>query len=127
MRSPLVHAAACCATLLGLLPAPVAAQGATPSAPAVGAEAPSLPVLVDRAWRLAREDDAQRARRDEAGARELAAGSAFAGSPSVSLDVRRDLPRGLGLPGTDAVSDRGKVHGWHLDSAGGLDRCCPDA
>lgn len=108
MSVPLVRAAACCAALLGPLPAPVAAQGATPAAPAVAAEAPSLPDLLDRAWRLAREDDAHRARRDEAGARELAAGSTFAGSPSVSLDVRRDLPRGLGLPGTDAVSDRGK-------------------
>lgn len=106
MKPFLAPAAVYCAALLTLVPATVAAREA--AAATTAAESASLPELLERAWRLSREDEAKQARRDEAGSRELAASYPFAGSPSVSLDMRRDLPRGVGLPGTDSSSERGK-------------------
>jgi outer membrane protein TolC len=95
--------------LLMSVPMPGAARdAANRPAPAIAPAAVPLGELVDRAWRLSREEDAKRSRRDEAAARDQATRSLFAGSPSVSLDLRRDLPRGVELPGTDASSERGK-------------------
>lgn len=78
----------------------------------VGDRARALPAdlirLVDQAWRISRQAESKSARGDELGARSSATNSYFAGAPSVSLDVRRDLPRGVELPGTQSQSERGK-------------------
>lgn len=67
-----------------------------------------LAELVERAWRLSRQGAAKEARARELSAREAATRTLFAGAPAVSLDLRRDLPRDAGLPGTDASPERGK-------------------
>jgi outer membrane protein, heavy metal efflux system len=108
MRS-LFALAACCVVVLLCVPAQTHARD-VPDRPAPTSAPATVPLseLVERAWRLSREEDAKRSRRDEAAAREQATRSLFAGSPSVSLDLRRDLPSGVRLPGTDASTERGK-------------------
>lgn len=103
--------AACCAAFLMIVQAMAAAHDTPPAMPSPGLVATAsstLSVLVERAWQASREDDAKRVRRDEMGTRELATRSPFAGAPSVSLDLRRDLPRGAGFPGTASTFERGK-------------------
>ncbi|HYF59523.1 MAG TPA: TolC family protein [Burkholderiaceae bacterium] len=105
---------------------PAESSGASPGAPSAGssgassdarsgesrpgaAVAPgSLADLVERAWTIASRARVERARAEELDARELAARSPFAGPPVVGLDLRRDLPRGAGLPGTDESPERGR-------------------
>ncbi len=99
-----------------LASAGVAAQPAPPvlpapppgSAAAVATEPPGLADLVERAWLLGRQGTVDAARAAELDARGRATRSWFAGAPSVGVDVRRDLPPGIGLPGTSRAGERGK-------------------
>lgn len=99
------------ATALGLslllLSMPAVRAQPAPAGPPSMAPA-GLVEQVERAWRLSRREDAGRARAEELAAREAATRAPFAGAPAVGLDVRRDLPRDVGLPGTDRSSERGK-------------------
>lgn len=106
---PFFVPAACCAALWLCVPVPTYARDEL-NRPARGGTPPAMPLteLVDRAWQLSREEDAKRSRRYETAAREQATQSLFAGSPSVSLDLRRDLPTAARLPGTDVSTERGK-------------------
>ena len=86
-----------------------AALAEAPSAPSgPSSESPRLAALVDRAWSIDRQGGIEAARAAELDARALANRAFFAGAPIVGFDVRRDLPRGAGLPGTDTVSERGR-------------------
>lgn len=110
------------AALLAVLPLAAVAQASTdriPDAPGVpsavsavaGAPAraaPTLSELVTAAWALSGLDATARARAAELDARGVALRSPFAGTPSVGLDVRRDLPRAVALPGTDVSLERGR-------------------
>ncbi|UUX94252.1 TolC family protein [Aquabacterium sp. J223] len=70
--------------------------------------APGWAWLLDRAWTRQRRDEAQAARGAVLQARGQALATPFAGPPTVGLDVRRDLPPGARLPGTDTVGQRGR-------------------
>jgi outer membrane protein TolC len=105
--------------LLTAFPVVVAAQAAADPAPghrsaasaapsAVVPGALSLSALVAAAWELSGLDATARARIAELDAREQALRSPFAGAPSVGLDVRRDLPRSIALPGTEVSVERGR-------------------
>lgn len=87
-----------------LAAAGAAAQPATP-APTAG---PALPALVELAWQLGRQASLGAARQAALDARALASRFPFAGPPTLGLDLRRDLPPGLGLPGTATAPERGK-------------------
>jgi outer membrane protein TolC len=103
-------AAALCGPLLAALPGPGTAQPTPAPSPVLrSALAPaSLGELVERAWQLSREDATKQSRRLEFDARADATRSLFANAPSVSFDLRRDLPPGVGLPGTTSSEERGK-------------------
>jgi cobalt-zinc-cadmium efflux system outer membrane protein len=103
-------AAILCGFLPAALPGPATAQSTPAPSPVLrSALAPaSLGELVERAWQLSREDSAKQSRRLEFDARADATRSPFANAPSVSLDLRRDLPPGVGLPGTTGSEERGK-------------------
>lgn len=75
--------------------------------PAIGASGPDLAAMVDRAWALARASDARDARAAAIEARALATEALFPGAPEVSMELRRDLPRWSGLPGTTTTDARG--------------------
>jgi outer membrane protein TolC len=93
---------------------PPAARPPAPSSAASahdeGAAAPaaSLAELLERAWSLAGRDPVEAARGSELDARARALDSPFAGPPSVGLDLRRDLPVWVRLPGTDVSLGRGR-------------------
>ena len=88
--------------------APAVPMNSPVPAPVVGQVPQALADLVERAWQLSRQATAKGARAVELSAREAATRTFFAGAPAVSLDLRRDLPRDAGLPGTDASPERGK-------------------
>jgi cobalt-zinc-cadmium efflux system outer membrane protein len=92
----LVRTGAICAVLLAL------------AGPARAQPAPGLAELIDRAWAVTLQSRVAAARGDTLAARELATRALFAGSPTVSFDVRRDLPNWAGLPGTDTSTERGR-------------------
>lgn len=87
---------------------PAQARPASAAAPGAPERAASLAELVERAWSLSRRQRLGDARAQEIDARGIANRALFAGSPSVGLDLRRDLPRWATLPGTDASDERGK-------------------
>ena len=91
----------------GLATAAAQAEGAG-AQPGPPAEPVRLAALVDRAWSIVCQGDIEAARAAALDARALANRAFFAGAPIVGVDVRRDLPRGVGLPGTDTVSERGR-------------------
>ena len=86
---------------------PVAAQSASADVPD-GIAATSLAELVERAWSRDRVAAIRDARVVELDARGDAARAAFPDAPSVGFDLRRDLPPGARLPGTDTVDARGR-------------------
>lgn len=100
--------------ILAVLLAAVASTAA--AQPTVGATAPALAELVERAWAISRQSGIESARAAQIDARALATRSLFAGAPSVGADLRRDLPRWGGLPGTDTVAERGRNE-WDIGVA----------
>lgn len=92
-----------------ILAALVTAAAATAAAqPTSDGPAPPLTELVERAWAIWRQTGIEQARSAEIDARALANRSLFAGAPSVGADLRRDLPRWAGLPGTGTGPERGR-------------------
>jgi outer membrane protein TolC len=69
---------------------------------------PSWAWLLDRAWTRQRRDESLAARGAVLQARGRALAAPFAGPPTLGLDLRRDLPSGVRLPGTDTVAQRGR-------------------
>jgi cobalt-zinc-cadmium efflux system outer membrane protein len=106
------------AAVLAVLPVALAAQAPAdrpaslssdaPTAGAASRIAPSLPVLVAAAWARSGLETLEQARGAELDARASALRSPFAGPPSIGLDVRRDLPRPIALPGTEVSAERGR-------------------
>jgi cobalt-zinc-cadmium efflux system outer membrane protein len=84
------------------------ADAPRPAPPPAGVAATGLAELVERAWTIARRGDVERARAAELDARGVAVRSPFAGSPTVGLDVRRDLPVWVSPFGTEPSSERGR-------------------
>jgi cobalt-zinc-cadmium efflux system outer membrane protein len=100
-----------------VLAASCLAAGAQPAAdrpaapPAGAAVVPTGPVLaelVERAWAIARRGELERARAAEIDARGIALRGVFAGAPTVSLDLRRDLPTWVAPFGVDVSPERGR-------------------
>jgi cobalt-zinc-cadmium efflux system outer membrane protein len=107
------------AAVLALLPVALAAQApadrparlssdVSTAAGAASRVAPSLPELVAAAWARSGLETLEQARGAELDARASALRSPFAGPPSIGLDVRRDLPRPIALPGTEVSAERGR-------------------
>ena len=87
-------------------PAGAAAAPAGSAAPGPGLA--DLADLVERAWAIARRGELERARAAEIDARGVALRGLFAGSPSVGLDMRRDLPSWIAPFGIDVSPERGR-------------------
>jgi outer membrane protein TolC len=108
MRSLVVLLSAVHAAAFGAQPAPGAPMPpAIASSAAAPAAAPRLADLVRLAWDRAALDRVELARVAEIDARERALRAPFAGPPSVGLDLRQGLPRGLAPAGTGAASIAG--------------------
>ncbi|MCU0506790.1 MAG: TolC family protein [Anaerolineae bacterium] len=72
------------------------------------AQPPSLREAFEQAWSRTRQGDAQAARADELDARERVTDAWFPDSPTVGLDLRRDLPRWVEPFGMQQGPERGK-------------------
>jgi cobalt-zinc-cadmium efflux system outer membrane protein len=108
MRFALAAALAAFTVVAGAQPP---ADAPRPAAPSAGAAAPAsaLAELLERAWTLARRGDVERARAAELDARGVVVRSPFAGSPTVGLDMRRDLPVWVSPFGAEPSSERGRT------------------
>ncbi|MFN8839634.1 MAG: hypothetical protein ACK5XG_12795, partial [Burkholderiales bacterium] len=108
MRFALAAALAAFTVVAGAQPP---ADAPRPAAPSAGAAAPAsaLADLLERAWTLARRGDVERARAAELDARGVVVRSPFAGSPTVGLDMRRDLPVWVSPFGAEPSSERGRT------------------
>jgi len=72
------------------------------------AAAPPLAALVERAWSRERAAAIRDARAAELDARTDATRAAFPDAPSIGVDLRRDLPPPVRLPGTESAAGRGR-------------------